>query len=55
MADIKIMVDSAADLTAEQLEANSIGLIPLLSVFEEKAYVIGKELSNEKFYEMLKD
>ena len=55
MADIKIMVDSAADLTAEQLEANSIGLIPLLSVFDEKAYVIGKELSNEKFYEMLKD
>lgn len=53
MADIKIMVDSAADLTREQLEEYDIGLIPLLSVFGEKSYVIGEELSNERFYEML--
>ncbi|MBP3360543.1 MAG: DegV family protein [Clostridia bacterium] len=53
MADIKIMVDSSADLSREQLEEYDIGLIPLLSVFGEKSYVIGEELSNDRFYEML--
>jgi len=55
MADIKIMVDSSADLTKAQLEENGIGLIPLLSVFDEKSYIIGEELSNSRFYEMLSE
>ena len=53
MADIKIMVDSGADMPDELREQYGIGLIPLLSVFGEKSYVIGRELSNEKFYDML--
>ena len=53
MADIKIMVDSGADMPDELREQYGIGLIPLLSVFGEKSYVIGEELSNEKFYDML--
>lgn len=53
MADIKIMVDSSADLTKEMREEYGIGLIPLLSLFGEKSYVIEEELSNDKFYDML--
>ncbi len=55
MADIKIMVDSSADLTKEQRQQYDIGLVPLLSVFGEKSYVIGEDLSNDKFYDMLKN
>ena len=53
MADIKIMVDSSADMTKELREEYGIGLIPLLSIFGEKSYVIEKDLSNDKFYELL--
>ncbi len=53
MADIRIMVDSSADMPDELRNEYNIGLIPLLSVFGEKSYVIGEELSNEKFYDML--
>lgn len=53
MYDIKIMVDSAADLSDEVREKYGIGIVPLLSVFDEKSYIIGEELSNEDFYGML--
>ena len=53
MSDIKIMVDSSADIPQEIIEKYNIGVIPLMSVFGEKSYVIGKELSTEKFYEKL--
>lgn len=55
MADIKIMVDSSADMTREQREKYGIGLIPLLSLFGEKSYVIEEELSNDEFYKMLNE
>lgn len=55
MADIKIMVDSSADMTKELREECGIGLIPLLSLFGEKSYVIGEELSNDEFYKMLNE
>lgn len=53
MHDIHIMVDSSADLSNETREKYGIGLIPLLSIFNEKSYVIGTEMSNEQFYDML--
>ncbi|MBQ7975007.1 MAG: DegV family protein [Clostridia bacterium] len=55
MADIKIMVDSSADLSKELREEYGIGLIPLLSLFGEKSYVIEEELSNDEFYKMLNE
>lgn len=53
MADIKIIVDSSADMTKQMRDEYDIGLIPLLSLFGEKSYVIEEELSNDKFYDML--
>ena len=53
MADIKIMVDSSADLTKEIREEYGIGLIPLLSLFGEKSYVIEEDISNDEFYHLL--
>lgn len=53
MTDIKIMVDSSADLTKELREEYGIGLIPLLSLFGEKSYVIEEDISNDEFYHLL--
>ncbi len=53
MADIKIMVDSSADLSNDILEKYGIGLIPLLSMFGEKSYVIGEDITNAEFYKKL--
>jgi len=55
MADIKIMVDSSADMPKELREEYGIGLIPLLSLFGEKSYVIEEELSNDEFYKMVNE
>ena len=44
MADIKIIVDTAADIPEELLKEHDIGILRFLSVFGETSYVTGEEL-----------
>lgn len=53
MKNIKIFVDTGADMSPELAKEYDIDIINFLSVFGETSYVAGEELSNEKFYEML--
>lgn len=53
MADIKIVVDTAADMPAEILEQYQIGCIHFLTVFGEESYVAGVEITNEEFFKKL--
>lgn len=53
MADIKIVVDTAADIPEELLKEHDIGILRFLSVFGETSYVTGEDITNEEFYKML--
>lgn len=53
MKDIKIVVDTSADMPKELLEKYDIGLINFLTVFNEKSYVAGVDIDNDDFYRML--
>ena len=53
MADIKIVVDTSADMPEELLKKYDIGLINFLTIFNEKSYVAGVDINNEEFYRML--
>ncbi|MDO4618765.1 MAG: DegV family protein [Clostridia bacterium] len=50
---VKIITDSAADYTAEELKQKDIICIPMGVAFGEKDYRIGVNLTNEEFYELL--
>lgn len=53
MADIKIVVDTAADMPKELREENDIGIINFLTVFGDDAFVAGEDITNEEFYKKL--
>ncbi len=53
MGTYKIFIDTGADMPEEMAQKNGFGVIRFLSVFGEKAYVTGTELTNEQFYELL--
>ena len=55
MANYKIFIDTGADMPEGMAEKNGFGVIRFLSVFGEKSYVTGTELSNEQFYKMLEE
>ena len=55
MASYKIFIDTGADMPEELAHKNAFGVIRFLSIFGEKSYVTGTELSNQEFYEMLED
>lgn len=55
MADIKIIVDTAADMPQELFEKYNIGLINFLTIFNEKSYVASVDINNEEFYRMLEE
>lgn len=55
MAKIKIFVDTSADMPEKVAEEKGIGIIRFMSVFGEKAYVTGTELSNGEFYKKLEE
>lgn len=55
MSRVKIFVDTCSDITDEIAEKYNIGIIRLLSIFDEKSYVTGTELSNGEFYKMLEE
>lgn len=53
MADIKIVVDTGADIPPEAAEKYDIGIISFLSLFGEEQYVQGVTITNEEFFEKL--
>ncbi len=55
MGNIKIFVDTAADMREDIAKEKNIGIIRFLSVFGEETYVTGTELSNEEFYKKLEE
>ena len=55
MGTYKIFIDTGADMPEEMAKKNGFGVIRFLSIFGEKAYVTGTELSNEEFYKKLEE
>ena len=55
MSRIKIMVDTAADMSRELLEENGIGIINFNVTFGDESYVAGVELTNSEFYKKIVD
>ncbi|MBE7045150.1 MAG: DegV family protein [Ruminococcaceae bacterium] len=53
MADIKIVVDTAADLPKEYLERYNMGMLHFMSIFDGEAYVADVDLDNAAFYKKL--
>lgn len=53
MADIKLLVDTSADMPAELLEKYDIGVVRFLTLFGETSYVSGLDITNEEFYKKM--
>ncbi len=53
MAQVKIVTDSTADLSKEQIEKYSIKVIPLIVTFGSESYTDDVDLSAEEFYQKL--
>ncbi len=53
MGSVKIVTDSTADLSKEQIEKYSINVIPLQVTFGTESYSDGVDLSPEEFYQKL--
>lgn len=52
---IRIITDSAADFTAQELKKREVDLVPMSVVFGEETYQDGIDLTKDTFYEKLKD
>lgn len=50
---VKILIDSATDLTAEEAAALNVGFLPIYVKFGEEEYADGVDLTHERFFEML--
>lgn len=55
MKNVKIFVDTAADMPEELRKEYDIDIINFLSVFDGVSYVAGEELSNEDFFKKLEE
>lgn len=55
MTDVKIMVDTASDAPQEILEKYNIGMLDMISVFGETSYVMGKDITDEEFFEKIQE
>jgi DegV family protein with EDD domain len=53
MAKIKLLTDSACDITKEQEEAFDIQVVPFKVAMGDKSYVSRVDFDNEKFYKMM--
>ena len=53
MADIKLLVDTSADMPEELLEKYDIGVVRFLTLFGETSYVSGLDITNEEFYKKM--
>ena len=50
---LKIITDSAANLTAEEAESMGIKVLPFPVIFGERTFLDGVDLSTDEFYKML--
>lgn len=50
---VKIITDSAADLTAQQIAEHGIGIVPLSIRFGDEEFTDGVDLSTEAFYQKM--
>ena len=55
MADIKIVVDTGSDIPADIAQKYDIGIIRFLTLFGEKTYVQGIDITNDEFFKKLKN
>ena len=53
MTDIKIIVDTSADLPEDIAEKYNIGIMSFLSIFGEDTYVSGVDMTNDEFFDKL--
>lgn len=53
--DIKILIDTGADMPKELVEKYNLGVLSFMSIFGEKSYKSGVEITNEEFYNMLEN
>ena len=50
---IRIITDSAADYTVQELEKRKITCVPMTIAFDDVTYIDGVDLSKEEFFELL--
>lgn len=53
MKNVKIFVDTGADMSPELAKEYDVDIINFLCVFGEESFVAGEEISNEEFYKKL--
>ncbi len=51
--DIKILIDTGADMPQELIEKYDFGVLSFMSIFGETSYKTGVDLTNEEFYTKL--
>ena len=51
---IRLIIDSTADLTAQEIEDLGVTVIPMKVCVDDKEYLAGVTLQNEEFFELLK-
>jgi len=52
---IKVITDSAADLTTELMEKHEISSVPHIVLFEDKPWKLGVDIAIDDFYRLLED
>ena len=53
MMSVRIIIDSASDLTKEQADKLGLDFLPLKTIFGTEEYLDGITLSHQQFYEKL--
>ena len=53
MMSVRIIIDSASDLTKEQADKLNLDFLPLKTIFGTEEYLDGITLSHQQFYEKL--
>ena len=55
MAKYKLFVDTCSDIPEELAKENDIGILRFMSIFGDKSYVTGVDITNKQFYEKLRE
>lgn len=53
MSKIKIVADTGADLTEEQVKEYDIGLFRFFNIFDEESYVSGTDMTSDEFFQKM--
>ena len=51
---IRLIIDSTADLTAQEIEDLGVTVIPMKVCVDDKEYLAGVNLQNKEFFDLLK-